>query len=261
MLKVRLNLRKVFAVAICLAGITTMYAQVETDVEINGVKWATCNVNSPGSFTDSPESSGLRYQWNRINGWTGGDSNVTDFDKGTPTGTTWEKINDPSPVGYRVPTYEEIENLLDTNKVTGEWIIQNGVRGRKFTDKKNGNSIFLPALGSCFINCCCVGTFDYPNGLYWSSTQDDSESANGLYFDGNSMFQGGYSRNLCVSVRPVKDSNTGINEILIDTEKAIVIGCFDILGRKLKEKPTTGFYIIQYANGKTKKISGNPRLP
>ena len=43
MLKVRLNLRNVVAIAISLASSATMFAQ-ETGVVINSVKWATHNV-------------------------------------------------------------------------------------------------------------------------------------------------------------------------------------------------------------------------
>jgi hypothetical protein len=55
-------------------------------------------------------------------------------------------------------------------------------------------------------------------------------------------------------VRCVKDNTSGINEVSVNTETAIIIGYYDILGRKLDGEPTKGFYIIQYDNGKTKKI-------
>lgn len=42
-------------------------------VEINGVCWATRNVDAPGTFTQNPEDAGMLYQWNRKTAW-----NVTD---------------------------------------------------------------------------------------------------------------------------------------------------------------------------------------
>jgi len=42
---------------------------------------------------------------------------------------------------------DEIKTLLDTTKVSNEWITENGINGRKFTDKVTGNSLFLPAAG------------------------------------------------------------------------------------------------------------------
>ena len=42
-------------------------------VIINGVKWATCNVDAPGTFAAAPESAGMFYQWNRKIGWSATD--------------------------------------------------------------------------------------------------------------------------------------------------------------------------------------------
>ena len=59
----------------------------------------------------------------------------------------WEKSNDPSPVGWRIPTKDELKTLIDTVKVFNEWTSENDVNGRKFTDRTSGKSIFLPAAG------------------------------------------------------------------------------------------------------------------
>ena len=39
-------------------------------VLINGVRWATRNVDAPGTFTTAPENAGMLYQWNRRVGWS-----------------------------------------------------------------------------------------------------------------------------------------------------------------------------------------------
>ena len=39
-------------------------------VVINGVRWATCNVDAPGNFAANPEDAGMFYQWNRKVGWS-----------------------------------------------------------------------------------------------------------------------------------------------------------------------------------------------
>jgi hypothetical protein len=154
-------------------------------VLINGVRWATCNVDQPGTFAGSPESPGMFYQWNRKKGWPATGS-VTGWDNSLPTGDSWEKENDPSPTGYRVPTYDEIKTLLDTDKVSNEWTTVNGVNGRKFTDKKNGNSIFLPAVG---YRDGSIGTLfrHGRDGHYWSSTADKSDEDSGLDLDLNML--------------------------------------------------------------------------
>lgn len=152
-----------------MTGIFPLLAQ--NYVTINGVEWATRNVNAPGTFAASPESAGKLYQWNRKKSWaaTGPVSSIGwNFDA---PGDEWERAKDPSPVGYRLPTEEEISTLLDSTKVSAIWTIQKGVPGEKFTDIATGNSIFLPAVGARnkdngkLIN---VGVL----GWYWSSTEN-----------------------------------------------------------------------------------------
>ncbi|MDR0231196.1 MAG: hypothetical protein LBI82_03660 [Dysgonamonadaceae bacterium] len=147
---------------------------------INGVKWAGRNVDAPGTFVTNPVDAGRFYQWNRKVSWSTTDPITSlpsghSWDSSMPTGTTWEKVNDPSPAGWRVPTLEELAKLFDTNKVSNEWCKVNGTIGRLFTDKTTGNIIFLPAVG-CISN---LGTMQWVDsyGLYWSSTQGDSNSA------------------------------------------------------------------------------------
>lgn len=178
-------------------------------VLINGVKWATCNVDAPGTFAAAPESVGMFYQWNRKVAWSvtyplQNSNGGTTWDDSTPSGTEWTKANDPSPAGYRVPTFEEIESLLNTTYVTNEWTTQNGVFGRKFTDKSNGNSIFLPAVGcrsSSDGTLCLAGSF----GGYWSSTQLDTDLAYALYFNSGGADWSSSLRRIGHSVRPVAE--------------------------------------------------------
>jgi uncharacterized protein (TIGR02145 family) len=177
-------------------------------VLINGVKWATRNVAAPGTFATNAYDAGDFYQWNSKVGWpstgtvtgwnrswTGGYTNPSSTD-------TWTSANDPSPAGYRVPTYAEIQTLLDTTKVTHTWTTQNSINGEKFTDKTTGNSLFLPALGyrygddGTLIN---VGS----NGFCWSSTASSSFYAYYLYFYSNNGSLGSGDRAPGLSVRPV----------------------------------------------------------
>ena len=154
----------------------------DAGVIINGVKWATRNVDKPGTFAATPEDAGMFYQWNRRIGWSATDPMINSnggstWDNSMPTGDTWEKANDPSPSGWRVPTLDEIEKLIDTDKVSNEETTLNGVNGCKFTDINTGNSLFLPAVGYRVKddgllnvrNC----SDEFPRGDYWST--------NGLY--------------------------------------------------------------------------------
>ena len=173
-------------------------------VVINGVKWATRNVDAPGTFAANPEDAGMFYQWNRKKAWavTG---EVTGWDATYPQGDSWAKSNDPSPVGWHVPTGEDIKKLLDASKVRAEWTSENGVPGEKFTDKATGNSIFLPAVGARknSNNPEGAGT----EGNCWSSSESGmSALASGFNFnnDVNPTVSQSHRRS-ALSVRPVAD--------------------------------------------------------
>ncbi len=129
-------------------------------VEINGVKWATCNVDKPGIFTSSPEDAGMLYQFNSNIGWPieGSIDSITATDGSvwnqywyggyTSPDTTdvWLSEKDPSPSGFRVPTYAEGRTLLDQSKVTVEFVTENGIACKKFIDKTTGDFIILPTI-------------------------------------------------------------------------------------------------------------------
>ena len=159
-------------------------------VVINGIKWATRNVDAFGKFAAKPEDPGKFYQWNRKTAWSatepGKDVAIGEaggWDDTIPAGTTWEPANDPSPAGWRVPTREEQQKLFDGSKVKNEWTKINGVFGRKFTDLANeDNFIFLPAFGCRgSLDGTLYGAGEY--GYYWSSTQNSSSSAHCLDFN------------------------------------------------------------------------------
>ncbi|MDR1729486.1 MAG: fibrobacter succinogenes major paralogous domain-containing protein [Prevotellaceae bacterium] len=176
------------AVSVQLETVIADTAKADTSkngVIINGVIWAKSNVDEPGKFAINPEDQGMFYQWNRYVGWCGVDplinSNDDDrWDSIIPIGFNWEKDNDPSPKGWRIPTFDEIDKLLDTDIVDRIWITENGVSGTRFTDKTTNNSIFLPAAGYRNVNDGSLNDVGI-GGNYWSSTQNDSSTAYSLF--------------------------------------------------------------------------------
>lgn len=184
----------------------------QENVLINGVKWATRNVAAPGTFAISPEDAGMFYQWNSKVGWPDtGDIGSTTWNSSwtggytTPSSIdTWTSANDPSPAGYHVPTLAQIKTLLDATKVTSTWTTQNGVTGRKYTDKASGNYIFVPASGN---RSYFDGVLDYTgaSGDYWSSTAN-SNHAYFFEFDNSYSDWNHYNnRALGLSIRPVAE--------------------------------------------------------
>ena len=143
------------------------------------VKWATCNVGA-----NTPEEYGNYYAWGDIRGNFPYDAARASW------GGSW-----------RLPTKAECDELADN--CTRQWTTQNGVAGMRFTSKRNGNSIFLPAAG--FRNGAST-KFAGELGGYWSSTPYGSnpQLAYDLYFNlGNSAGTDWNGRHLGHQIRPV----------------------------------------------------------
>jgi len=188
-------------------AIFNSYGQSSTSdpgVVINGIKWATRNVAALGTFADKPEDAGMFYQWNRKTAWAA-TSDATGWDSTIPDGDTWAKSNDPSPTGWRLPTYKELCKLIDTDKVTSEWVVSlNGVSGMKFTDAVTGNTLFLPVAG---YRDGDDGALDYVGfiGFYWSCTQGGSGGAYGLQFGSGYVYCDGNFRYYGFCIRSVAE--------------------------------------------------------
>ena len=193
-----------------IPAITTPIPTDKEGVIINGVRWATRNVDAPGTFAPTPESFGMFYQWNRRVAWNATERRVEGWNTTTtgtrwyafPTGTEWYAKNDPCPPGWRVPTRREIERLGDAEK---KWVTLNGVYGMLFGTAPN--QIFLPAVGwrdeFTGERRTEIGGFTFRtpgmHGFYWSRTStsfrenssDRESTAWHLWFGGNAINPGG----------------------------------------------------------------------
>ncbi len=142
--------------------------------------WATCNVGA-----SKPSDYGLYFQWGSVRGFTKGqiggdkafnwadykfsiDGSSSNFSKYTTEGATLELADDAANANmggsWHMPTPEQIQELI--NETDNTWTEQDYVKGRLFTSKKDGKSIFIPAAGYAW-----VGSL-YNSGGYgyvWSS--------------------------------------------------------------------------------------------
>ncbi|MCL2329422.1 MAG: gliding motility-associated C-terminal domain-containing protein, partial [Bacteroidetes bacterium] len=184
----------------------------EDGVVINGVKWATCNVDAPGTFAKNPENAGMYYQWNRSKGWIAAGTG-TGWNSSNQSGTEWEKANDPCPEGWRVPTLIELKNLLkETNK--GVWTTNyknTGVAGRIFT--YGTSELFFPAAGG--LNTLGHVWNAGEIGTYWSSTPNSGSDAYFLSFtntEAKTDEWGAAARAVGRSIRCVKDNFINVKD-------------------------------------------------
>lgn len=100
---------------------------------------------------------------------------------------------------WRMPSAAEFQELFDN--CTSVWTTQNGVIGRLFTSKVNGNSIFFPAAG--YYDGTSLEAKE-EEGCYWSSTYLSASDALYLNFTDDSInTKANISRVLGQSVRAV----------------------------------------------------------
>ena len=182
----------------------------------SGTKWADRNVGA-----SSPEDYGGYYAWGEteekaVYDWStykwckGSDYTLTKYCTKSSCGTVDNKtVLDPEDDvahvkwggAWKMPTLDQVKELRDN--CSSELTTVNGVKGRKFTSKINGNSIFLPAAGYRLdSDLGNAGSY----GCYWSSTLDESNPgiAYDLYFGSGNAFWGRNDRRYGQSVRPVR---------------------------------------------------------
>ena len=137
----------------------------------------------PGTFATNPEEAGMFYQWNSKVGWTtinpllnsnGGTKWIYPWNGNNAT--LWKKANDPCPAGWRMPTQQEMQSLVNVSRV---WTTINGVEGNLFSS--GSNTLFLPALG---FRTDENGTLNEgirgKDGFYWSRSSKDETQAYSL---------------------------------------------------------------------------------
>ena len=140
----------------------------------SGVLWADKNIGA-----STPYEDGLYFSWGNVTGHTGDDG----YDFGTsndgpyastdgaaltgniPTNITYDAARHNLGSPCRMPTVGEFQELVAN--CDSEWTDEDGVDGRRFTSRINGNSIFFPASG----NRNGTGLYNRgTNGFYWSSS-------------------------------------------------------------------------------------------
>ena len=140
----------------------------------SGLLWCEHNVGA-----STPYEDGLYFSWGNVEGHTGTDG----YDFGTsndgpyastpgaaltgniPTNGTYDAARHNMGAPCRMPTVGEFQEL--NAQCDSEWTDEDGVSGRRFTSRINGNSIFFPASG--YRNGTGLNSRG-SSGLYWSAS-------------------------------------------------------------------------------------------
>ena len=184
----------------------------------SGTLWATSNVGA-----SKPSDIGLYFQWGDVQGctaeqvgagegkkaftcddykWKGNNTKINI--KYTITGMALELEDDAANANmggdWHMPTPEQCQELIDNT--TSTWTTQDGVNGRLFTSKNNGNSIFIPAAGYAWDGSLYYSGSD---GIVWSSSLNTCDVNGGqyLYFTSGGVYLDNGNRGGGFSVRGV----------------------------------------------------------
>ena len=148
--------------------------------EIGGVVWAKANVGEPGRFVSSPDEPGLLYQYDSRTGWSNGYPTAEPWDGPAPEGyplgakntpDVWAPENDPCPDGWRVPTSEEMTDLVGTpSQIQFAW---KAPSSSGFANPGvmcgQANSVAATATKSDMAGCVfvpCSGNRSWKSGVY-----------------------------------------------------------------------------------------------
>ena len=157
----------------------------------SGLLWCEHNVGA-----STPYEDGLYFSWGNVTGHTGDDG----YDFGTsnegpyaqtpgaaltgniPTNGTYDAARHNMGAPCRMPTVGEFQEL--NAQCDSEWTDEDGVAGRRFTSRINGNSIFFPASGyrkGTGLNR--RGSL----GSYWSASLRSQTNGYYLYFNASQV--------------------------------------------------------------------------
>ena len=149
----------------------------------SGLLWCEHNIGAT-----APYEHGLYFSWGNVEGHAEGSG--YDFSDAVyaqtagaaltgniPVNNTYDMARHNMGAPCRLPTSGEFQELY--NNCDSEWTDEDGVTGRRFTSRINGNSIFFPASGNYSGTSLNNRGSD---GYYWSSTWLSETYARNLNF-------------------------------------------------------------------------------
>ena len=172
----------------------------------SGLLWCEHNVGAT-----TPYEHGLYFSWGNVTGHAEGsgydfsDAVYAETAGAALTGNiaannTYDMARHNMGSPWRLPTTGEFAEL--NSNCDSEWTDEDGVAGRRFTSRINGNSVFFPASG--LYNGTTLDNRG-SSGLYWSSSFYSSTNAYSMGFNSSAVLpQYSYIRRYGSSVRAVQ---------------------------------------------------------
>jgi len=172
----------------------------------SGLLWCEHNIGAT-----TPYEHGLYFSWGNVIGHAEGSgydfSDVVYAETAgaaltgnIPVNNTYDMARHNMGAPCRLPTSGEFTEL--NNNCDSEWTDEDGVAGRRFTSRINGNSIFFPASGYY------GGTslkYRGSYGFYWSSSYLSATNAYDLDFNSSNVYPASnYDRRLGFTARAVQ---------------------------------------------------------
>ena len=167
---------------------------------INNVAWA--DVDDYQTFAARPDMRVKFYQWNSATAWAAQGGSVSGW---ITSIVDYGWTINPCPQGWRLPTMEEFQALLDgSTPIDGAWADAN-TRGNAVNGRFFGPNSASCTLPSNMVNCIFMqaggnrGTSgvvtDYGNyGYYWSSTQYSNDGGYYLTINSTTCILNAYSK-------------------------------------------------------------------
>ena len=159
----------------------------------SGLLWCEHNIGA-----STPYEHGLYFSWGNVIGHAEGSG--YDFSDAVYAETPGAALTGNIPVNgtydlarhnmgapCRLPTVGEFQEL--NSNCDSEWTDEDGVAGRRFTSRINGNSVFFPASGY-YGGSSLYNRGSY--GLYWSSSYSSATNAFNLYFNSSNVNPANY---------------------------------------------------------------------
>ena len=157
----------------------------------SGTLWAACNVGAskPEEYGDyfawgeTEQKETYSTLWKNHKWYNKEEEKMIKYYDSVDNKTELDAEDDAASVNWssswRMPSIDQIKELLNSDYTTTELTTRNEVYGLKITSKKNGKTLFLPACGT-YSNESLSGVGS--GGGYWSRSLDTDPGENAWAF-------------------------------------------------------------------------------